>query len=354
MYILIAILIFGALIAIHEAGHFAAAKLSGVRVNEFAIGMGPAIFKRQKGETLYSLRIFPMGGYCAMEDEDEESDDPHAFTNATTLRKLFILAAGPFMNLVAGLLLCFLMVSFEQGYTQPVITGFFEQFPQTMQGEQGLMPGDRIYSIDGERIYLYDDITLMFGLNKGETMDLVVQRDGQKITLNDYPLAPREYVENGETVVKYGLYFQRAEHTFGSRVANGFYSAIDFMRQVRLSLGLLFGGDAGLRDLSGPVGIVGTIAEVGNTAKSIMSALYFVVYMAALISVNLAVMNLLPLPALDGGRIFFLLLNSIVWGVSHRHIPQKYEGYVHMTGMVLLMGLMLVVTFSDIGKLIGI
>ena len=349
LYILLAILMFGLLIAVHELGHFATAKFLGVRVNEFAVGMGPLLLKKQKGETLYTIRLFPIGGYCAMEGEDEDSNDPRAFGAAAGWKKLIILAAGSFMNLVTGIILCLLLTIPVQQYITPVIGGFAEEF--TLSGDDGLQVGDRIHSIDGERIYLYPNVTMFFGRSNGETMDLVVERDGEKIELDDFPLHLQEYSVDGEKSLRYGIDFSIEDATIGNKVQNGFYQAIDFVRLVRISLQDLISGAVGVKDLSGPVGIVDTISQVGNQSASTGMALYNIVFFAALIAVNLAVMNLLPLPALDGGRIFFLLLNGITWGLFRRRIPQQYEGYIHLAGLALLMGLMLMVTFSDIGKI---
>lgn len=350
-YLLVAIFIFGILIATHELGHFVSAKLLGVKVNEFSIGMGPAFFKRQKGETLYSFRAFPVGGYCAMEGEDDESADPRAFGRASTWKKVIILCAGAFMNFLTGLVLCFALVMPYQSLVQPVVAGFAEGFP--LEGEDGLMVGDRIVSIDGERIYVYDDVTLFFSRSTGQSMDLVVRRDGNLVYLDDFPLYPREYQVDGQTQLRYGVNFAIEEATLLGKLREGWFTAVDFVRLVRLSLGDLISGAAGLRDLSGPVGIMGTMSEVGNSAPTVWAAFYSLAYLAALIAVNLAVMNLLPLPALDGGRIFFLLLNGLLYGLFRRKIDAKYEGYVHLAGLAALLTLMLAVTLSDVGKLFG-
>ena len=350
-YLILAILMFWFLIATHELGHFASAKLLGVKVNEFSIGMGPAILTREKGETLYSLRAFPAGGYCAMEGEDDQSSDPRSFGRAAGWKKIVILCAGAAMNFLTGLLLCLILVMPYQSIIQPVIAGFADGFP--LSGEDGLMAGDRIVSIDGERIYVYDDVTLFFSRSNGQTMDLVVERDGSRVVLDDLPLYPREYEVDGQTQLKYGINFRVVPADAWGRLREGWFMAIDFVRLVRLSLGDLISGAAGLRDLSGPVGIMDVMSDVGNSAPSTGAALYSLAYLAALIAVNLAVMNLLPLPALDGGRIFFLLLNGILYGLFRKRIDAKYEGYVHMAGLAALMTLMLVVTLSDVGKLFG-
>ncbi|MBE6973047.1 MAG: RIP metalloprotease RseP [Ruminococcaceae bacterium] len=351
LYIIIAVLLFGFLIAIHEFGHFITAKAFGVRVNEFAIGMGPAIFSRQKGETLYALRVFPVGGYCAMEGEDEDSDDPRAFGAQKGWKRLVILAAGAFMNFLAGLVLILLLFSGAQAFSTPVISGFMDGFP--LEGEQGLMAGDRIVSINGERIYLYNDVTLFLSRGNGEPYDIVVERNGQRVVLNDLPLEPREYTVDGQTVTRYGLYFSIEEATVGAKLRNSWYNAIDFVRLVRISLTDLVSGNAGLKDMTGPVGIVDTITQVGSQSASVRIALENILYFGALIAVNLAVMNLLPLPALDGGRIFFLLINGAWMLLFRRRIDPKYESYVHVAGLVALLALMAVVTFNDLARIFG-
>ena len=351
MYIIIAILIFGILIATHELGHFVAAKGMGVKVNEFSIGMGPAIFSRERGETLYSLRAFPVGGYCAMEGEDDDSADPRAFGRAAAWKKLIILSAGAAMNFVTGVLLCLAMMMPYQVLIQPDIVSFEPGFP--LEGEQGLMAGDRILSIDGHKINVYDDVTLYFSRSNGQTMDLVVERGGERVVLDDLPLYPREFEVNGVKQLKYGINFKVEEATLGGKLREGWYMAVGFVRMVWISLGDLISGAAGLQDLSGPVGIMNVMSDVGSSSKTPLAAVLNLTYLAALIAVNLAVMNLLPLPALDGGRIFFLVLNSVVYLIFRRKIDPKYEGYVHMAGLAALMALMLMVTLSDVGKLLG-
>ncbi len=350
VYILIALLLFGVLVAVHEFGHFATAKLLGVRVNEFAIGMGPALFKRQRGETQYSLRVFPVGGYCAMEGEDEDSDDPRSFGVQPAWKRLIILCAGAFMNFVTGLLLILLLYANAKTFSIPVIADFMDGFP--LRGEQGIMVGDRIVSIDGERVYLASDVSLLLG-RAGETVDLVIQRDGRRVELNDLPLTLREYTVDGQQVQRYGLYFDREDATIGAKLRNSWLNAVDFVRLVRLSLTDLVTGRASVTELTGPIGIVDTIAQVGSQSATAAIALKNILYFGALIAVNLAVMNLLPLPALDGGRVFFLLVNALWQAVFRKKINPKYEGYIHFAGLLALLALMAVVAFNDLARIFG-
>lgn len=352
MYIIIAIIAFGLLVAIHELGHFAAAKICGVRVNEFAVGMGPAILKKQKGETLYSLRVLPFGGYCAMEGEDEASDDPAALSNQGFWKKLLIFAAGAGMNFLTGLVIIFFLYVGAEGFYVADIVDLNPDFPQ--QGESGVMVGDRIYSINGERVYLQNDVNLILQalpLDDEGTIEMTLLRGGEKITRT---LTLQNYVnEEGESYRAYGFSFGGVEKAdFLVRLKYTFLNAVDFVRTVRLSLQMLLTGKAGLSDMSGPVGIVSTITEVGNQSASARDAVENIAYFAALIAVNLAVMNLLPLPALDGGRIFFLIVNALATLLFRRQIPAKYENYIHMAGLVLLLILMAVITFHDVWKLV--
>lgn len=352
IYIVVAIVMFGLLIAVHEFGHFFTAKLFGIRVNEFSIGMGPAILKKEKGETLYSLRLFPVGGFCAMEGEDEDSNDPRAFGCAAAWKQIIVLAAGAAMNFLVGFLLVLLLFSQSKGFYQPTISGFSEGFGIE---NCGLQPGDVVLSINGQRVYYYGNLSLLLG-RAGDTIDWVVERNGEKVRVEDTYLPYQQVtLENGQTGYQRGLLIGAVgnEPTAWNILRFSWYGAMDFVRLVWMGLGDLLGGSAGLRDLAGPVGVVSMISDVGTQSPTALDAAYNVIYFAAMIAVNLAVMNLLPLPALDGGRIFFLLLNGVLYGLFRRKIDPKYEGYVHMLGFALLLGLTLTVTVSDIGKLFG-
>ena len=351
VYILAAILVFGVLIAVHELGHFMAAKACGVRVNEFSIGMGPALWKKQKGETQYSLRLFPVGGFCAMEGEEEDSDDPTALNNQGFWAKLLIFAASAAMNFIAGLLIILILYADAQAFYVPVVAGFADGCP--LESADGLQEGDRLLRIDGEKVYVYSDISLLMGLNKTGAFDLQIKRNGEVITLRDFTMERREYTDqNGKAYTGYGLYFGAEEATLGRKLSYSWNNAMDFARLVRLSLQMLVTGQAGVKDLSGPVGIVSTMTQVGEQAATTRAAVENIAYLAALIAVNLAVMNLLPLPALDGGKIFFLVINAVSMQLFKKQIPAKYENYIHFAGLILLLALMAVITFSDVWKLI--
>lgn len=355
MYVIIAILLFGVLIAAHEWGHFIAARLCGVTVHEFSIGMGPAIWKHMgKKNTLFSVRVLPIGGYCAMEGEEEESDDPHSLSNQGFWQKILIFSAGAFMNFLVGVLILLILNLDVSAYRTAEITGFAPEFE--LQGTDGLMQGDILYRIDGERIYTFSDMSMFLSRGDGTGFDLVVLRDGKKVVLNDFPMVLKEYTDsqNQTTYTGYGLYFAGVEEaTLGTKLEMTWLNAIDFIRIVRYSLQELLLGNAGVQDLSGPVGIVSTITEVGEQSTSFKIAMENIAYFGAMIAINLAVMNLLPIPALDGGHIMFLLISALTLKLFRKEIPMKYEAVINFVFFMLLMAMMLFVTFNDVMKLIG-
>jgi len=350
MYIIIAILIFGILIATHELGHFLVAKACGVKVLEYSIGMGPAILKKQGRETLYSLRLLPIGGYCSMEGEDEDSEDPRAFSNQAAWKRFLILVAGAAMNFIVGFILILLVFSQASAFSTPTITGFMDGCPY--EGEQGFMEGDTIYKINGHRIYFSTNVSTYLS-RSGETVDIVLIRDGEKVKLDDYELKTLEYEVNGETLIRYGFYFGVEETGLGAYLRYSWYSAIDFVRLVWLSLSDLVTGAVSVKEVSGVVGIVDMINDVGRESGSFYDAMLNIGYLGAFIAINLAVMNLLPIPALDGGRVLFLIVNAVAQFIFRRRIDSKYEGYVHAAGLVLLLGFMAYVMYNDIVRLIA-
>ena len=350
VYILIAVLMFGLLIAIHEFGHFIAAKALGVRVNEFAIGMGPQLFSRRSGETSYSLRAFPIGGFCAMEGEGEDSDDPRAFGNKPAWKRFFILVAGAFFNFAAGVVLILALFSQVEGFVAPVVTGYMpgaEDLQQT-----GLLPGDRLYRVDGHRIYFNAD-ALLYLDRAGDTVDLEVIRDGARVTLNGVSMPVRTLTDaNGQQVQKRGVYIGQVEEaTLGLKLKNAWYQSVSYVRMVWMSLGDLITGAVGVRDMSGPIGIVNAMGEMGAQSESAGEAVRNILNFVAFIAINLEVMNLLPIPALDGGQILFLVVDGVWHRLTRRRINQKYLGYINMAGFCCLIGLMVVVAVSDVVKL---
>ncbi|MBR0162148.1 MAG: site-2 protease family protein [Oscillospiraceae bacterium] len=346
VYVLLAILIFGVLIAVHEFGHFLAAKLCNVKVNEFSVGMGPALLKKQKGETLYALRAIPLGGYCAMEGEDEATGDPRAFTSQPAWKRIIILVAGSFNNFLLGLIVIFCLYLSATAFISPTIGGFIEGCPY--EGENALQVGDRFVRIDGHRIWQYYDVGDFLDRGDG-TYDLVLQRSGKRVVLNDFEMTRQLYPDQDREL--FGFVFGYEEATLGVKIRYTWDTAMEFCRMVWMGLSQLFHGEVGIKDMSGPVGIVDMMAETGEQAESTSDAIYNILYLGAFIAVNLAMMNMLPIPALDGGRVFLLIVTSVVELLIHRKLDPKYEGYIHAAGMVLLLALMAVIMFQDIVKL---
>ena len=347
MSVLFAILLFSLLIFVHELGHFVAAKLSGVQVNEFSMFMGPILWSKQAGETLYSIRLIPIGGFCAMEGEDGGSDNPRSFEKAAWWKRFLILVAGAAMNFVIGVLLMVIVYLPAQRAVVPIIDSFSDF--STLSGENGLRAGDRILEVDGEKIFVQSDFSLILSMNPGDVHDLVVQRGGKNVVLDDFLMEKHEVTdENGSVRMMYGINFTVQDLSFRDRLVYAWNQSLDTVRLVRLSLQMLLRGQAGLADMSGPVGIVQMMSETAAAAPSRVGAMLNLLYFGAFIAINLAVMNLLPIPALDGGRVVGLLITTAVEAVTRKKINPKYEGYLHGTGMILLLALMGVIMFKDI------
>ena len=347
MSIVFAIFIFSVLIFVHELGHFITAKLCGVQVNEFSMFMGPAIWKKQVGETLYAIRTIPMGGYCAMEGEDEDTDNPRSFQKAAWWKRLIILVAGSAMNLLTGLIIyaCLFLPADE------IIVPEIREFSDCciFNTEDGLHLGDEILEINGEKVYTVNDISLLLSLAQGQIDELVIRRDDSILTFTDYPMAHMCPDQNGEDYIHYGFGFGVArESSFAKNLAYVGKVVADDVRMVRLSLQMLLTGEAGLSDMGGPVMIVDQMAQVAEASPTALDALLNMLYFGAFIAINLAVMNLLPIPALDGGRVVGLLITAAIEAVTQKKLNPKYEGFIHGAGMVLLLGLMAVILFKDI------
>ena len=354
--ILFGIFLFSLLIFIHELGHFVAAKTFGVQVNEFSMFMGPVLFKKQKGETLYSIRLIPIGGFCEMEGENGDSISPRSFTAAAWWKRLVILVAGPLMNLVAGLVLFGCFFAPQERYIVPVV----EQVEQGSavaadENRDGIREGDRILEIDGERIYMYSDFDLVLTANADSQNnpenrhDIVLLRHGQRVELRDFAMQKRQFQEeDGSVSLRYGFSFGSVERSVTSLLKQTWNACLSNIRMVRISLKMLFTGKAGLKDMSGPVGIVQMMTETSARSSSLYYAFLNMLSFGGLISVNLGIMNLLPIPALDGGRSVGVVLTALVEGITRRKINPKYEGYIHGAGMILLFALMGIIMFKDI------
>ena len=349
MYILVAIFAFGLLIFVHELGHCLMAKACGVKVTEFAIGMGPQLLKKQGKETVYSLRALPVGGFCAMEGEDEASEDPRAFNNQSVLRRVLILTAGSAMNFLLGFILLVILYAPSGGFSSPVIADFRSGCPY----EGILQRGDEIRSVNGERIYFTSNFSQFAAEDADGYLDLVIIRDGKRIRMPETRMVPVEYTdENGMTEMKYGIYFTIEPATALTTLKYSFRNCLDFVRMVRRGLVQLFTGKAAVTDMTGVVGIVDIINETGQSAETVTQGLENVTYLIAFIAVNLSVMNMLPIPALDGGHILTLFLSRIYELVRGKKPDPRIEGYIHYVGLILLLGLMALVFYNDIVRII--
>ena len=344
MTIIFAILIFSFLIFIHEFGHFICAKLSGVQVNEFAMFMGPAIWKKQVGETLYSIRCIPIGGYCAMEGEDGDSDDNRAFTKAKVWKRAVILVAGATMNFIMGFLmiLLFVVIGYESTLPKSTIVGIEEGRPFA----QHLQVGDELYKINGRKVLVRGYETYLLDRDPDGIHDLVVIRDGEKVLLEDVEM--KRTLEDGNGNLLYGFSIGgEEEKNLGNVLSYTWRECLNVGRLVWLSLGDLISGRESVKNVSGIVGVVDLVADVGAQSATVGIGLLNVLYFFAVISVNLGVMNLLPFPALDGGRLVFLFWEL----VTGKPVNQKIENAINLAGMALLMALMVFVLFNDITML---
>ncbi len=325
------------LIFIHEFGHFIAAKAVGVRVNEFAIGFGPTLFSKVKGETKYMLKAIPFGGYCAMEGEDEESSDQNAFCNKAAWKRAIVIVAGAVFNLVLGLLIVAVVLLPQERFASTQIADFDEN---AVSEQSGLSVGDKIIEVDGRHIFTTYDLGYTFTGVADGTVDMVVLRDGEKITLENVKFKTQS--ADGMDFISVDFFVEGITKTFGSFISQTVRMTISYGRVVWFSLVDLITGKYGISAVSGPVGVT---AAIGTAAKqSVMNILPIM----ALITINLGIFNLLPVPALDGGRLLFLIIEMIF----RKPVPQKYEGYVHTAGFLILILFMLAITAKDIWSLV--
>lgn len=332
----LAILMFLLLVIIHEFGHFIAAKICGVRVNEFAVGFGPKLLKKQWGETLYSVNLIPLGGYCAMEGEDSESADEAAFCRKKPLQRLFIVANGAIFNLILGVIIVGISLLPNTGSNLLGSTTVAKFTEGAISAEHGLMAGDEIISVNGRRVFTDRDLSYTFTNVEEGSVDLVVRRNGEKVSLPDVEFATEDI--DGIKVLKLDFWILGKPKTFGNLITHTFKTTFSYCRIVWFSLIDLLSGKYGISAMSGPVGITATVGEVAK--RNVLDILPIM----ALITVNLGIFNLLPLPALDGGRILFILIEA----VTRRPVPQKFEGFVHAAGFILLLGFMILISAKDI------
>lgn len=341
--IILALIIFSMIILFHELGHFLLAKHNDVKVNEFCLGLGPTIFGVQKGETKYSLKLFPFGGACMMEGEDEESADDRSFNNKSVLQRASIVAAGPIFNFIMAFAFSLIIVG-AAGFDKPVLSGVMKGYPAQ---EAGMRQGDEIVKLGNKRIHLYREVSIYTFFHANEAVKVTYRRDGK-----DYEavLTPKLDEESGRKL--FGLQGSPAR-TKGNVLETLRYSAYEvnyWIWSTVESLKQLVTGRISINNLSGPVGIVKTIGDTYTQAKSegTFLVLLNMLNICILLSANLGVMNLLPIPALDGGRLVFLLLE----GIRRKRFDPNKEGVLNFVFLVALMVLMVVIMFNDIRKII--
>ena len=336
MYILAAIILFGIIVFIHELGHFLFAKRAGVKIHEFAIGMGPKIFSTQKGETRYSLRLLPLGGYVSMEGEDGESNDPNSFGNKTILQRASIIFAGPFFNIILTLLLLIPVLAYIGTPSNSNILG--KVLENTPAIEAGLKPNDKIVEINGTKIENWQEIVdTLQKINSDTPIDVKVERDN---TTKDFSLTP-EKNEQGKYVIGISPVYEKS---IIQAVPKAFLTTIDMIKQMLIFVVQLFTGTVpgGFENsVAGPVGVIGIVSDAAKMG------IVNLVYIGAVISLNLGVLNLLPIPALDGGRLLILGIEAI----RGKKLDPNKEAAIHSVGLMVLLGFMLFVTYKDILKL---
>ncbi len=332
-----AVLLFLILIVIHEFGHFISAKLLGVRVNEFAIGFGPKLFSKQGRETKYSLNLIPLGGYCAMEGEDEESEDQRAFCNKKAWKRFIIVVMGAVFNLLLGLIIVAIILAPSKMFATTTIAEFEEN---ASTYESGLRVDDTILEVEGRKIFTTYDLSYAFTNVDDGKVDIKVKRNGEKVNLEDVTFKTTQ--EQGITFLNVDFKIYGEEKTVGSYIKNTVKTAISYCAVVWRSFIDLISGKYGISAVSGPVGVTVAVANVAK--QNLMNVLPIM----ALVTINLGIFNLFPIPALDGGRLMFILYEMIF----RKPVPQKLESVIHGVGFVILFGIMILIAAKDIWALI--
>lgn len=326
------LLVFLLVVMLHEFGHFAVAKLSGIKVNEFSIGMGPKIYQKQKGETFYSIRALPVGGYVAMEGEEDNSHDPRAFNNVSIVKRMAVVLAGAFMNFVLAFI-AFTLIFSIVGYGSSEIEKVISNSPAD---KAGIQSGDLIIKINENKVKDIYDINSIISKNQKEEMDFQINRGGNILNVK---IKPEYSVENQMYLI--GI-TSKLDHSILKSISLGANRTLEMSKLILKSIKMMFSGSFKMEYLSGPVGVVQLIGS--ESSKGFLNFLQIL----GLISVNLGVFNLLPIPALDGGKFLFLLIEAL----RGKPIDEKIEQGLSLIGISLLFSLMIYVTiFNDIGRL---
>ncbi len=340
--VIFALLIFSLIVFVHELGHFISARIFGVTVREFAIGMGPKLFSTVKGDTIYSLRLIPIGGFCNMVGEDEESADIGAFSSKKWWKKLIILGAGAFMNILLGFIIITAYVGISTADTGLMPSTTVDEVMEESSLYGFLQPGDKVTKINGKNVYIKRDVDMEMIKSQGAECEITIKRDGKYLTQRFMPI--KAQYQDGTPAFMVGFVARQKKNTVFNVIYEGFFQTVNMGDIVLESFVMLIGGQAKMSEMSGPVGVVdamNTQAQSGGFTA--------LLYLAGFISVNIGIVNLLPVPALDGGRIFFVIIEAI----RRKPIPPEKEGVVHFVGLVLLLGLMVFATWNDIIRLIA-
>ena len=360
--ILIAILLFGVMIFLHELGHYLTARLCRVKVLEFAVGMGPAIFSHKSKKTgiLYSIRLLPIGGFTKMLGEDEAVEkknengeavpDPDALTSKRPWQRLIVLFAGSFMNILTGVIAIFVFVCMQPGYRNTTVLGFdggdgayYYENPSSPSYGAGLRRGDRIVKINSKAIVDLTDILNTVALDGTEPVDVTVDRGGTELVFSvQFPVVETDGVKMGSV----DFVTDWEQYSFSQRISQTAARSVSTVKVIYKALAKLVTGKLGVNGVAGPVGTVSSIGQAVSSEEAAGYRLEYVIYLFSFISINLGLMNLLPLPALDGGRIIFVLIEMII----RRPVNRKYEGLIHFVGMAVLLLFMAVITVLDVMK----
>ena len=349
---IIALIIFSILVIVHEFGHCIAAKKSGILVEEFAVGMGPLIWGKQIGETLYSVRLFPLGGFCRMLGEDADCHGERSFQDKSLFARIAVVAAGPLMNFVLALILIFCLVS-TTVVPQPTVT---QVTPDSPGAAIGLMEGDVIKKIDGKNIYIYDDLDFIMSTYGGGSTEVEILRDGKRLTYQitpEYSQELRKYIIGFTPQIYAGLFTNEPtgmeKASFLTTVEYSFDTMCFYIRQTAIGLAKIFTFSISKDEVSGPIGIVKVVGDgfEAGMQHSVGAAIQNMLFLAALLSANLGVMNLFPIPALDGGRLIFLIIE----GLRRKPVNAEMEGRIHFVGFVFLLCLMALIAFNDVSKI---
>ncbi|BED92674.1 MAG: site-2 protease family protein [Candidatus Paraimprobicoccus trichonymphae] len=335
--VVIGILLFNLIVFMHELGHFLTAKSYGVKVNEFAIGMGPKILKIKKNETLYSIRLFPVGGFCAMKGDDEKNADPDSLNSKKPWQKFIIIAAGATMNMILGYILVFCLLSQKTSFGTNIVSNFEEN---SLSDKSGLQIGDKIIFVDNKKTRNYKDLNFNLVAYKRESFNLKVKRLNKVIDL-----------ENVKFANKMDFYVLAQKKTFSSLLKHTHLEVNSTIKMAWSSLIGMLTGEFSFREMSGPIGIVSVIGKAADEGlkTNFAVALNNIISIIAMITINLGIMNLLPIPALDGGRLIFILIEMVLG----KPINPEYEGWIHLIGFFMLIAFMILMSFSDVLKFMG-